>query len=221
MSNRIPLVQAGDRFDRLLVIEPSHSTKRVGKAGSLCWLALCQCDCGALTTPSEIGLKHGVTKSCGCLSREKRSDSCRARSTHGLRGAPEYRIWTAMKQRCTNPKSPCWCDYGGRGIKVCQRWLDSFEAFYEDMGPRPSAKHSIDRIDTNGGYCPENCRWATQKEQSRNRRSNVIIEYRSEKMPLIELAERTGVNYWLLWDRLFRFGLTVEDAVSRPNRLHG
>jgi hypothetical protein len=109
-----------------------------------------------------------------------------------------------MRDRCTNPNARTWADYGGRGIKACDRWLNSFEEFYADMGPRPSSDHSIDRIDVDGDYCPENCRWATDAEQARNRTDNVLLQWNGE---------------WLCQaDAAMAAGLTVAAVISRRKR---
>ncbi len=118
-----------------------------------------------------------------------------------------------MLQRCTNPSKKSYAGYGGRGIKVCERWLDSFDAFLADMGPRTSPGHSLDRIDNDGPYSPENCRWATRKEQCRNRRSNRLVIYDGTEMPLVEAAERAGLSYQLAYQRLLR-GWTPEEALE-------
>lgn len=117
--------------------------------------------------------------------------------------------------RCRNPNNPRWHQYGGRGIKVCDRW-ESFEAFYEDVGPRPTPEHSLDRIDNDGDYAPENCRWATRDEQNTNKRCNVRVPYNGAHLTIAELSKEVGVPYALLHKRIWR-GWSVERAVSEPN----
>ena len=120
-----------------------------------------------------------------------------------------------MLQRCGDPKVTEWKNYGGRGITVCERWRESFEAFLSDMGPRPSTKHSIDRIDNNGPYAPGNCRWATRVEQGANRRNNRNVVYQGETIPLAEWARRTGGNLTTIYQRM-RSGLSLQEAVDVP-----
>lgn len=170
---------AGATFGRLLVLERAGS----GKGGKAQWR--CRCDCGTEKVVSGDQLRSGKTASCGC----RRNDSGPLASgfKHGGAGTTEYEIWSSMKKRCQNPNCRVYPRYGGRGITVCERWSNSFEAFYEDMGPRPSKRHSIDRINNDGNYEPGNCRWATQKEQAAN--STAFLDGLS-KLTKIELRSK-------------------------------
>ena len=114
---------------------------------------------------------------------------------------PEYRAWVAIKRRCYNKFFLQYSGYGGRGIKVCERWLNSFESFYKDMGPRPSSKHSLDRVDNDGNYEPSNCRWATSSQQALNRRSTVWINVDGQMMSVTKAAEFYGVNRYTVYMR--------------------
>lgn len=163
------VIVPGSRFGRLIVLEKSaESPDRYTH-----WV--CRCDCGNRTTVRSSRLTAGNTKSCGCFQREgaQRLASVIAKkhlTKHGMAESSEYHIWCTMKARCGNPKHPQYDDYGGRGIKVHPAWIASFEAFYEHLGPRPSTRHSVDRINNDGSYEPGNVRWATYSEQARNRR---------------------------------------------------
>jgi len=146
----------------------------------------CQCDCGTLKTVRAGDLRSGDTTSCGCNQGKLIGAS---RTTHGMSRTPEYRIWNAMLQRCSNPKQTTFERYGAKGVKVCERWT-SFENFIEDMGRRPSKRHQIDRFpDNDGDYEPGNCRWATPSENSRNRRSNVLFEHDGKLIHQIDMAK--------------------------------
>ena len=138
---------------------------------------------------------------------------CNGRLKHGLNNTPEHRAWVSMKQRCTNQNKREWPHYGGRGIKVCERWMQSFIAFLSDVGHKPSSKHSLDRIDVNGDYAPGNVRWATQKEQCANRQHNRLITYKGETKTLSAWAQQIGISQGRLHGRLSS-GWSVEEAIE-------
>ncbi len=155
-----PKPQAGEVYGRLTVIEFLDHDSRHPRVR-------CRCACGNITEPHWQSLKKGQTLSCGCFRREITAQVTR---THGQSSAREFWTWAGMIDRCYRAKRKDFSRYGGRGIRVCDRWRYSFANFYADMGPRPSPKHSIDRIDTNGHYEPDNVRWATAREQRMNQR---------------------------------------------------
>lgn len=188
-STRIDLT--GQKFERLLVI--SYAGK--GKISK--WL--CQCDCGKTKIVQSFYLRSGKSKSCGCIRTER---LIRDFSTHGKSKTPEFRIWASMKGRCSNPLNTSYHNYGGRGIKVCDRWLHSFENFLADMGKKPTHKHSIDRINNNGNYEPSNCRWATKTIQNNNRRDNLKIEFNGEFDTIGNISRKTGIPYTTIKSRL-------------------
>ncbi len=186
---------AGKRYGRYMAVSPAKTRGRVAY-----WL--CLCACGNTREVSIFNLRHGNSTSCGC-----------AHGTHNGSKQREYRVWRAMKDRCYNPKDTGYKHYGGRGVKVCDRWLKSYANFREDMGLRPSSEHSIDRKDNDGNYEPSNCRWVTMKEQCNNRRSNKIIEYGFCRRTVTEWAKARKMkrpvlhyrltNEWSIPDALF------------------
>jgi hypothetical protein len=208
---------AGQKFGRLLVL---HLVEDACKRRPV-WR--CHCDCGKEIEVMGIDLATGNTQSCGCLQRE-RSSNAHLRHGHGgrrsggkrSRPSRAYQIWQSMRKRCQNPKTHRFEVYGGRGIQVCDKWNSSFEAFLADMGEPPEG-HSIDRIDGNGHYEPGNCRWATDTEQARNRRTNALVDLEDGYGPATcaEQCERTGIPRSVISNRL-RYGWSYDEAFFTP-----
>lgn len=197
----------GDKVGECIYLSESHSGSN--------WKRYCKfrCHCGKEFIANITKIRIGHTKSCGC----KRIETVVSmNTTHGMSQTGEYHSWDSMIQRCTNPKNNRYSEWGGRGIEVCERWLDSFENFFEDMGLRPTPNHSLERKNNGKGYGPTNCRWATQKEQSLNRRSNHVVEYNGEKKPLKELTEKHGLRYDRVIQRINTLGWSVKDAFEKP-----
>lgn len=195
------VMQPNDRFGRLTFKEVLPALRGGTRYGVFV------CDCGAVKEMSIPNVAMGKSISCGCFAREATGDRAR---THGMTGTPEYRSWRAMWNRCTNEKLERYPRYGGRGIRVCDRWK-SFENFYADMGPRPSAKHSLERDEVDGNYEPGNCRWATTKEQSRNTSTNLFVKYRGERKCVADWCEQLGIPYSTFIQRLRR-GIPLEQV---------
>jgi hypothetical protein len=181
----------GLRYGRLLVIRQMPRNSKFIR-----WE--CLCDCGNYTYPITSQLNSNNCRSCGCLQKDKAKEH---NTRHGMTNTSEFGIWYTMKRRCNDPKVKNYNIYGGRGIKVCNRWMECFENFYEDMGPRPSEEHSIERLDTNGNYCPENCIWGTEEIQSRNRRNNVKVTINGVTKLMIDWAKDYGVDESLVRSR--------------------
>ena len=198
----------GQRFGRWTVLEFAGRQKK-----KVMWF--CRCDCGTISTCASAHLRNGLSRSCGCYKDEVIGSLNR---THGFSKTGTYRIWKAMRDRCNREGSIQYRDYGGRGIKVCERW-NSYENFLADMGERPSRKHSIDRYpDIDGNYEPGNCRWATVTDQARHKRSSRMLEFRGETRCLAEWAEITGISEKVIGARLRVLNWTVEQALSMPAR---
>lgn len=198
MSKRVDVL--GQRFGRLVVLrlgDPDANNHRY-------WV--CQCDCGNVKEIGGSMLLHKMSQSCGCLRRETMEAFWKSHTTHGGRRSREYRIWREIKSRCFNEN--CWAYkyYGGRVITMCDRWRASFANFIADMGPRPSPRHSIDRIDNDGNYEPGNCRWATRVEQARNTIKTRFATINGERRPLREWAEISGIEFYTLYTRSRRLG---------------
>jgi len=156
-------------------------------------------------------LRNGHTKSCGCLFLEGNNYK------HGYTGTSEYIIWLDMKARCYNVNYPAYNLYGQRKITICDEWKNDFSAFLRDMGEKTSPKHSIERINTNGNYCKENCKWATSKEQANNKRNNHILEYNNEKLTMKQWSEKLNINYDLIKQRINKLHWTTERALKALN----
>lgn len=172
---------------------------------------ICQCICGETKSVNKHSVTSGDSKSCGCSYRKYGKIKA-----HDM---PEYNTWHLMRSRC-NPSTEASRqrkNYAKKNIIVCDEWLNSFDNFYRDMGPKPSPKHSIDRINNDGNYCPENCRWATSLEQNRNRDSNHLLSFMGESLPISAWSEISKLNYNCLLRRSFR-GWTDERALTTPMR---
>jgi len=190
----------GRQYGRLTVLEPAS---RKGY-----WY--CKCQCGVKKQINGSSLRQRITSSCGCYRNERIRET---KETHGKSNSKIYRLWSMMHDRCTNPANKYFKNYGGRGITVCPKWA-SFEAFYADMGDMPDGM-SLERIKNNKGYSKENCKWATRKEQSRNRRSNRLLTYQGITQSLVQWAEHLGVNYNTLNSRVQR-GWSDERVLTQP-----
>ncbi len=204
--------KVGQKIGRLTVIELSTNRTITGRS-----IWICHCECGNTVEVAGASLTSARVNSCGCLNTENCIKLGLQNKTHGASHTAEYNTRNRMLGRCTNPNDPAYCNYGGRGISVCDRWLNSFENFLEDMGYRPTADHSIDRIDNNGNYEPGNCRWATRIEQNNNRRDNVFYNYKGIDYSLAQLADLSGINTGTIRHRI-ETGMSVENAVETPAR---
>jgi len=195
--------RTGDRYGRLLVLE--HVPNAPGaKDTNARWL--CQCDCGKTKVVYGQDLKRGKVVSCGCWNDEKRFK-------HGMSRTHVNAVWRMMLDRCRNPNNQAYKNYGGRGIKVCERW-QSFENFLADMGDRPVG-YQIDRIDNDGDYEPGNCRWATVEQQLNNTRTNVNLTLNGETHTLAEWSRITGIGWFTLRARL-KYGWSPERTLTEP-----
>lgn len=200
----------GHVFGRLTAIEYMHRDNDLEHKEK--WK--CRRECGNLKFVSLRNLRNGSTRSCGCLLREA---TVAKNLEHGKSHTAEHNVWWAMIQRCEDPNNKGYSRYGARGIRICDRWRQSFSAFFSDMGPRPTASHSIDRIDNNGNYEPANCRWATSTQQARNTRHNHMVTFRGQKMALTDASELAGLSPKVVSWRI-RDKWTEEEALTTPMR---
>lgn len=199
----------GKRFGQLVVVGKGQTYYRPN--GKTYYKFLCKCDCGNTKMINGYSLRKGITKSCGCIRKD-----CGAR-THGKTGTKLYNTWICMRNRCNYDRDKEYKDYGGRGIKVCKEWDESFDNFCAwamENGYKEGL--SIDRIDVNGNYEPSNCKWATRYEQDRNKRNNVMLTYNGETRCLTDWAEYLGINKRTLENRVKTLGWSAEKALSTP-----
>lgn len=197
----------GERFGRLTV-----TGKAYVKNLTTYWH--CKCDCGNEVDVCTSNLKNGSTMSCGCLQREKIKNRM---TTHGKTKTRLYRIWARMKNRCYCKNNSAYSDYGGRGIIVCDEWRNDFDAFYDwaiSHGYKDNL--SIDRIDCNGNYEPDNCRWSTSEVQNNNKRNNDYIEYNNETHTLAEWGKILGIRRATLWARIYNYNWSIDRAFTEP-----
>ena len=209
MKDRVYSVNVGERFERLLVIGP-----RIYVTGG--YKIRVRCDCGNEKVVYAAHLKRGYTKSCGCIQREMMVNR---KTTHGETGTPLFNVWMSMKERCRNPNVRTYHRYGGRGISVSEEWnlYENFRDWAHENGYEAGLE--IDRIDNNGNYSPDNCRWATRKQNTRNTSKTIFLNAFGERKSLADWAEddRCVVERKTLWRRL-KDGWNVEDAIARVPR---
>lgn len=199
----------GQRFGKLTVLRRDGSTSY----GKPKWL--CQCDCGNNVSVAARSLRKGETKSCGCA----RQDYFERRNNRGCKGNDYYRLWNAIRTRCTCETDMHYKDYGARGIKIADEWKTDFWSFYayiSNLDGFGEPNRSIDRIDNNRGYEPGNLRWATATEQARNRRGNKLLTAFGETKTIAEWAEASGMIYQTLWNRIYKKHWEPEKAISTP-----
>lgn len=192
----------GQRFGRWTVIEIDDTPR---KSRQCYWV--CKCDCGRIKSVRADGLVGGTSRSCGCLKRETDVVNLSKNHKHKMSGTRLYQEWQGMKSRCFNRNNARWERYGGRGITVCEEWSNDFQSFRDwavANGYRDDL--TLDRIDNDGSYCPENCRWATQKQQSRNRRTNIDVTIGNSTRTLMEWCEIFGLEYKTVYARYKRNG---------------
>lgn len=194
----------GERFGRLLVLQRDGCNKH----GQVKWW--CECDCGTQKHILGMCLSRGETQSCGCLHKET---TAKINAKHGMTKTSIYGLWHGMIQRCNDIKHPRYVSYGGRGITVCPEWCD-FENFYRDMGDKPKGM-SLERIDNDGDYCKKNVVWATAKQQSNNRRSNIVLEYNGKKQTMQQWCDELGLKIGTVWARLNVYGYSVDKALTK------
>lgn len=205
----------GMRFGRLTVVEKADHGRSWWK---------CKCDCG--NEKEVVAWKLFTVKSCGCFEKENRERLIEKSKKHGMTNTRIYSVWCGMKDRCTNPNTEHYDRYGGRGIKICDEWLHSFDNFYKwavSAGydeTKTGNEQSIDRIDVNGNYEPANCRWVTKKEQMANKTNTLYMEYKGEKIRVREFCHNNGITYIHFVVRRLAKGITPEQIILDWKKNH-
>ena len=205
MSNAMDLT--GQLYGKLTVL-CRHSEN--AKDGRFQWVCQCSCSSSSRIVVRGKDLRSGNTNSCGCHRLERIKET---NTRHGMCNTPEYRIWKAIKERCYDLNHKSYSDYGARGVSVCDEWRESFDAFYRDMGLRPSKDHSIDRRDNNKDYYKENCYWATREEQNNNTRRNIFYEHNGVCRTLATWCKELGLRYGTVYARMNQYSWTFEEAI--------
>lgn len=206
----------GRKFNRLTIlkeVEPSVYGKVKTRN------VLCRCDCGVEKIIDFSSILHGRSSSCGCYGRQWSKEHA---TKHGLGmistrvKRPEYTTWLRMKSRCNNPNNPDYKHYGGRGISISPEWLTSFENFINDMGWKPFKGASIERIDVNGNYCKENCKWVSMRDQHINTRRTIRVDYDGKLYCLTELCKKLNISYDMIRHRMIDLKLSFEESLKYP-----
>lgn len=203
------IIEAGAVYGRLAVMAELAQVEK--PSGGYNRVFLCLCECGQKKAVRMQHLRSGRIKSCGCLHDE-------THKTHAKSNTIEYRAWIGIKSRCLNKNSAAFQNYGARGISISDNWINSFDAFYADMGDCPQG-NSIDRIDNDGNYEKSNCRWATRHEQSRNTSRNIMITFKGATLPLVDWASKLNIPYYRLRNRIKVLGWPVDRAFSETTTI--
>lgn len=202
----------GQKFGRLTVIERAKDHIQTNGRHIVCWL--CKCECGNTCEVRSADLKRGATVSCGCYGKEQR---LKASTKHQHTHTKLYSVWSGMIQRCTNSKARNYHNYGGKGITVCDEWLHDFQAFYDwAMASGYADNLTIDRIDNNKGYSPDNCRWATRIEQNNNTSRNHLITYNGKTQTIAQWAREYNIPYKRFCQRINQSHWNIEKALNTP-----
>lgn len=210
MAKRV-FVKEGDRFGRLTVIR--ELKKPVSLINSHHRLIELRCDCGQEISALLNNLRRGLTQSCGCFRHERQVES---NTTHGMSGTHLWHTWVKIRERCSDPQDISYCYYGARGISVCEEWMEFMPFYTWAISNGYNNELTIDRIDVNGNYCPENCRWETMIVQQNNRRNNIRFLFNGQMLTIPEICRSFGfpkISHRVIWQKIHRDGLSINDAV--------